>query len=147
MIPFNYHIKTLDDVQKAYHYLNPNDFINKADAVKLIEKEFKKLKSDEEYYSGRKISKATLTIMREVATAKGLYRYLWGIENATEVMLKWGWKATDIVVLMDKAKKAGFNPYDEKDDAVGHYIETIPGYGYTMKTVKDKTFRTYVGPR
>lgn len=147
MLPYNYNIKTMDDVRKAYNYLNPLDFINKADAIKLIEKEYRALKADEEYYTNRKIPKATLIIMKEVATCRGLYRYLWGVENTTEVMLKWGWKASDIVTLMEKAKKAGFNPFNEKDDAVGHYIESIPGYGYTMKTVEDKTFTVYVGPR
>jgi len=147
MIPFNYNIKTLEDVQKEFSFFDVKEFLNKADVIKLAEKEFKELKADEEYYSGRKISKARLAIIKEVATSKGLYRFLWAVENTTDCMLKWGWKATDIVTLIDKAKKAGFNPYDETDDNVGHYIESIPGYGYSMKTIKDKTFHVYVGPR
>lgn len=143
MIPFNYNIKTLEDVQNEFKFLDVKEFLNKADVIKLAEKEFKELKADEEYYSGRKISKARLVIMKEVATAKGLYKFLWAVENTTDVMLKWGWNQTDIVKLMDKAKKAGYNPYDDTRNGVGEYIESLPGYGYSMKTIKNKTFRAY----
>lgn len=141
MIPFNHNIKSFEDVKKEYPKFFDLSFLNNKKVKKFTEEELNLLVEDsldEAAFKGvrPKSIKQLRAIHLPTAQAKALYRYLWAIEHITDQMVKWGWDSRDIVTLIRRMEKAGYDPYSTTEDTAGQFIESIEGHGFKKITTK-----------
>lgn len=122
---FNYKIKTLAEVQAIYPNIqNIEALLKNSHCAKLVNRYNAKLIADEKFYSKKKeLSIRKTCELRIKAEAKGLYHFLFCIENITETMVKRRRDPKYILVLINKMKTFGFDPWDVEKNTAALYFE------------------------
>lgn len=144
MVTFKTDIQTIEEIKKEIPYVhNLEYFYTDKRVLKLTDKIYKELYTEEQDYIG-KVSKAKSIELKEKARIKAIYLYLWSIENITWQMLQFGWNQKDILILIKRMEKAGYNPYSTTENTAAQFIESLPGYGYQERSVNGKTFKAYM---
>lgn len=140
MIPFK-NVNTLEEVKKEYPRFFDLKFLRNEKVKKFTEEELNLLVEDsldEAAYKGvrpKSVSKLRI-IHLPTAQAKALYHYLWAIDHITDQMVKWGWDSKDIVILIKRMEKAGYDPYSTTEDTAGQFIESLKGHGFKKVITK-----------
>lgn len=143
MIPFNNKIKTLDEVKEIYKHIKDIDNLLKIKTVQgLIKEEYLELFEDEKFFAGKVTTQKRIQFER-VAKAKGLYRFLWGIDHINDQLIEAGWCTKNITVVIKRMKRVGLDPYSTTEDTVSQFIRSLNGNGYVEKTIKGTTFNVY----
>ena len=150
MIPYNLQdIHTIDDMVKEYPCLSDMALLGNKTVKQLIKEELVDLidtAHDNDIFEGDKAKPDSFysRICMPCAQARGLYHYFWSMEHVTSQMVKWGWKATDINLLIRRMQKAGYDPYSITEDTAGQFIERLPGHGCkTIRTKYGEEFTVY----
>jgi len=136
MIPYK-NVNSIEEVKQIYPSIYGDWVYKKKKVIEFIEEELEALR---ERQNRGKIS----LHMRLTAEAKGVYRYLWVIDHITDQLVKWGWDTTDIVILITRMKRAGYDPYSTTEDTAGQFIESLPGHGFkTIQTENGDEYLVY----
>lgn len=149
MIPFNKSIRSFDDVKQEYPAWFELSWLKYKQVKKFVIDELNILIEEElnrcDFEGEKPKHKQTLNaIYTSTAQAKAIYHYLWSIDHITDQMIKLGWKQKDIMILIKRMEKAGYDPYSITEDTAGRYIESIRGHGFkTVQTKNGDTFRVY----
>lgn len=140
MIPYKgEEIFSMQDVQDAYpKYFSLQD-LKKRQVKKFYKTELEKVTTYWSFYK----SKAEL---REIATARALYNFLWCIDNVTTTLMSWGWDSSDILILMGRMRSAGFDPWSISD-AAGEFLSSLKGHGFNEIERKDGTLYLVYDPK
>lgn len=143
MIYFNGKIKTLNEVKEIYSHIKDIENLLKLKIVKkLINEEYFELFDEEKFYEG-KVTAERNTQLKEIVEARGLYRFLWGVDHINDQLLEAGWNTKNIVTVIKRMRRAGFDPYSTTEDTVAQFINSLNGNGFVEKTIKGKTLRVY----
>jgi hypothetical protein len=143
MIPYNHKIKSVNEVKETYSHIKDIDGLMKTSIVKkFITEEYLELYEDEKFYEGKVTPEKDL-LFKEIAAARGLYRFLWGVDHITDQMISAGWNPKHIVILIKRVQRAGLDPYSTTNDTVDEFIDGLKGGGFIEKTIKGKTFHAY----
>ncbi len=144
MTTFKPHIQTIEEIKIEFPFIkNIERFIIDKRVLELTDKIYKKLYIEETDCTG-KVSKERSIELKEKANIKAVYLFLWSIENITWQMLQYGWKQKDILILIRRMEKAGYDPYSTTENTTALFIESLPGMGYKERTVNGKTFKAYM---
>lgn len=130
MIPYvGKEIFSLQDVQKHYPKIFRLADLKNKKVLNFQKEELDKLK---QYWGSYK----TISELKEIATARGYYDFLWVIDNATTAACSWGWQASDTHILLDRMKNASIDPW-QISNVVGDFISELQGHGYVEITRPD----------
>lgn len=122
-------IFNLEDVKEHYPNYFDIQFLKRKQVKKFYTEELEKLLKYWTFYK-------TKNELREIATARALYDFLWCIENVTSTMISYGWDPSDILTLMGRMRTVDYDPYSISD-ATGEYLNSLPGHGYIEIERKD----------
>ena len=127
MIPYK-NVSSIEEVKEYYPFWYYEGIENKPKVKEFIQKELANLKEH----------KARGNI-KEIARARGIYKFLWCMDHNLDQMIKFGWRPCDLHILIKRMKIAKFDPYTLTEDTAGTFIEALPHYGYKVVKKKDGT--------
>jgi hypothetical protein len=127
MIPFKT-VNSIEEVKARYPVWCYEGIENKPKVQAFAREEFASLKR----------SKVKGDI-KDIALARGIYRFLWSMDHCLDQAIKYGWRPEDLHILIKRMELAGFDPYSLDEDTAGMFLEALPHYGYKEIKKKDGT--------